>query len=179
MKVMNRRQAAGGLLMLALSAVAGAAQHRPRHPAQHHSPGQARPQPKRPSGEAPKQMGSAQAMRQGRVRDEDIYGSQMMSAEERERYKDRLQQAQSDREWAQIRAEHQEEIRRRAEEMGKPIDPPIYGQHMMSAEERARYTQRMQDAAGAAEREQIQKEHREFIRDRARELGLEPPAPQD
>jgi preprotein translocase subunit SecD len=190
MKGMNRRQATAGLLLAMVSAVSTAGQQRPRGGGgqQQRPPGAGQQQ--RPAGasqqrrqdpqQGRKEMATERKLGQGRMRDDDIYGSEMMTAEERERYRTRLNKAQTDREWAQIRAEHQAEIQQRAKLAGKPIDPPVYGQHMMSAEERARYTKRLQDAAGAAEREQIQNEHREFIRNRARELGMAtPPVPRN
>lgn len=185
MKGMNRRQATAGLLLAVVSGMAAARPQRPRG---------SRGQPRRPSGtsqqgrqnpqqgsqQAKQQMATGRTMGQSRMRDDDIYGSEMMTAEERDRYRDRLENASSDKEWAQIRAEHQAEIQQRAKLAGKPIEPPVYGEHMMSAEERARFTQRLQDAAGAAEREQIQNEHRAFIQDRARELGMAaPPVPRN
>jgi preprotein translocase subunit SecD len=110
-----------------------------------------------------------------RIRDQDIYGHQLMSAEERSQYRDRLQKAANDREWARIRAEHQRDIQARARAQGVDLEPPIHGQHMMTMEERARFVTRMQEAQGEAEREMIRNEHHEFIRNRARELGMEEP----
>jgi len=108
-----------------------------------------------------------------RIQDQDIYGSQLMTAEERDRYRQKLRTAKTDQEWAQIRSEHQFEMQERAKAQGKNLEAPIYGQHMMTIEERARFTERMQAATTDAEREQIRAEHREFIRSRARELGVD------
>lgn len=177
MSRITRRQAAAGLLLLAVSATTragqGAGQHRP-------GPGQ---QPPRPQPQPQPKMHGQTGMRQDRlmmqdrdhIRDQDIYGGNLMSAEEREQYRDRLRSAQSDREWAQIRAEHQQEIQARARAQGIDLEPPVYGQHMMTMEERARYVTRMQEAQGETEREMIRNEHREFIRQRARELGVDDP----
>ncbi|MDH4109105.1 MAG: hypothetical protein OEW35_12355 [Gammaproteobacteria bacterium] len=110
-----------------------------------------------------------------RIQDKDIYGSAFMSAEERDQYRMKLSGAKSDQEWAKMRSEHQVEMQARAKAQGKDLDPPVYGQHMMTIEERARFTERLQAASTNAEREQIMAEHREFIRNRARELGVEEP----
>ncbi|HWH74489.1 MAG TPA: hypothetical protein VNV16_09545 [Methylibium sp.] len=49
---------------------------------------------------------------------------------------------------------------------------PVCGEHMMSAQERDEHRRRMHEAASAAERERIRKEHRERMIERARERGL-------
>jgi hypothetical protein len=109
------------------------------------------------------------------LRDRDIYGGNLMSAEERDQYRDRLRTANSDREWAKIRAEHEQEMQSRARAQGVDLEPPLYGQHMMTMEERSRYQIRMQDAKGEADREMIRNEHHKFIQERARELGMSAP----
>lgn len=179
MTYVTRRQAAAGLLLLAVSTATragqAARQHRPR-PMQRPQE-RPRPTPMPEKAERRTDMQQDRLLRQDRdrIRDQDIYGNQLMSAEERARYRDRLQNAANDREWAQIRAEHQQEVQARARAQGVNLEPPIYGQHMMTAEEQARFATRMQEARGDTEREMIRNEHREFIRNRARELGMEPP----
>lgn len=108
-----------------------------------------------------------------RLQDKDIYGSAFMTQDERDQYRKKIGAAKSDQQWAQIQAEHQFEMQARAKTQGKDLDPPIYGQHMMTVEERARFAERMQAASTDAEREQVRSEHREFIRNRARELGVD------
>jgi len=175
----SRRQAATGLLLLAVSATSlaaqGARQHRPgsaQQPRQQPGP---KPMPPKMAGETEMKQDRLMMQDRDRLHDEDIYGGQLMSAEERDRYRERLQNAANDREWARLRAEHQQEIQARARAQGVTLEPPIYGQHMMTMEERARYTTRLQDAQGETEREMIRNEHQQFIRNRARELGMEPP----
>jgi hypothetical protein len=175
----TRRQAAAGLALLAISAATragqAARQHRPHHV--EHPQQRPRPTPMPEKMERRTEMKQDRLLSQDRdrIRDQDMYGSHLMSAEERQRYRDRLQNAANDREWAQLRAEHQEEMQARARAQGVELEPPIYGQHMMTMEERNRFATRMQDARGETEREMIRNEHREFIRSRARELGMEPP----
>jgi hypothetical protein len=96
----------------------------------------------------------------------------MMTAEERERYRERLANASSDREWSRIRAEHQREMQSRAKTQGRRLDPPVFGEHMMTMEERNRYTQRMQAATTDAEKARIREEHQELMMQRAQELGI-------
>lgn len=104
--------------------------------------------------------------------DEGMYGHEMMTAEERDRYRERLSNASTDREWTQIRAEHQREIQARAKSQGKPLDPPIFGEHMMTMEERSRYSQAMQAATTAAAKARVREEHQEMMMQRAGELGI-------
>jgi hypothetical protein len=104
--------------------------------------------------------------------DQGMYGHEMMTAEERERYRQQLNNAHSDREWSQIRAEHQREMQARAKAQGKQLDPPVFGQHMMTMEERNRYTERMQAAKTDAEKTRIREEHQQMMMERARELGI-------
>ena len=111
-----------------------------------------------------------------RIRDGDIYGREFMSRQERNEYRQRLNGAAGDKEWAQIRAEHQTMIQERARSQGKTLDPPVYGRHMMTVEERKRYTKRLQAADSDSERERIREEHREMIRERARDLGVDQPS---
>ena len=104
--------------------------------------------------------------------DQGMYGHEMMTAEERERYRERLASAGNDREWSQMRAEHQREMQARAKAQGRQLDPPVFGQHMMTMEERNRYTQRMQSAKTDAERARIQQEHQQQMMQRAEEMGI-------
>lgn len=180
MITINRRQAAAGLLLAAVSTAAWAAhghgQGRPRQGQPQPGPGAGQ---QGPGGQQQMQQGmrrdSLRSMDRDRIRDQDMYGSGMMSAEERDRYRRQLERADSDREWARIRAEHQREMQARAKAQGRTLDPPVYGQHMMTLEERQRFEKQMQDAANDAERERIRNEHRDFIRNRARELGMDVP----
>jgi hypothetical protein len=134
------------------------------------------PQKRGPESKAPQRQEQAETGNRLRreLKDEDIYGHEMMSAEERDRYRDRLNAAAGDKEWAQARLEHQEEMRQRADAAGRSLEPPVYGQHMMSAEERQRFTERMQSASSDAERAEIREQHRETINERARALGVDP-----
>ena len=150
--------------------------------AQGHGPGggdQKKPMPQsQQQGQVQKGMHqkSPMSQRQKQPReqmpDQGMYGHEMMTAEERERYRERLANAGSDREWSRIRAEHQREMQARAKAQGKPLDPPVFGQHMMTMEERNRYIQTMQSATTDAERARIQQEHQQQMMQRAREMGI-------
>lgn len=107
-----------------------------------------------------------------RLRDNDIYGHRMMTSKEMQNYRARLNAAPNDREWARLRAEHQQQMMQRAEQRGIALDPPIYGRHMLTRKERQRFERRMAAAASVEERSRIREEHREMIQQRSRELGL-------
>ena len=123
-------------------------------------------------GQMHKDMHQQQKLMHQQMPDQGMYGQHMMTAEERERYRQQLNSAQSDREWSRMRAEHQREMQARAKAQGRPMDPPLFGEHMMTAEERNRYTQRMQAATTDAEKARIREEHQQTMMKRAEELGI-------
>jgi len=63
---------------------------------------------------------------------ETVYGSQLMTAEERAAYRQRLMAAKTEEERNQIRAEHHVRMQERAKERGVtlPEEPPMGGMHM-------------------------------------------------
>jgi hypothetical protein len=67
-----------------------------------------------------------QTQSQARQTDGDIYGYQLMTPQERNEYRSRMRSANSVREREQIRAEHHEEMQKRAEARGitLPDTPP-------------------------------------------------------
>ena len=139
---------------------------------------QKQPVPQAPQGQMHKDthhkahMSQHQTQVREHMPDHGMYGQQMMTVEERERYRQRLANARDDREWSQMRAEHQREMQARAKAQGKPLDPPIFGQHMMTMEEQKRYTERMQAATTEADKARIREEHQQMMMQRARELGI-------
>lgn len=60
---------------------------------------------------------------------EQIYGSQMMTQQERLEYRNRMREAKTEEERERIRAEHHEQMRDRARERGLtlPENPPAQG----------------------------------------------------
>jgi len=179
MSRLSRRQATTALIMVAASFPAWAAQGRGQ--GRQNQPSQQQPgKPDQPQQQRQPSPATSRSMPGGPTSNEDIYGSQLMTAEERNRYRETLNQATNDAERARIREEHQRTIQARAKSQGANIDPPVYGQHMMTVEERQRFTRRLQDAANEGEREMIRNEHRQFIQQRARELGVDvPPVNED
>ncbi len=64
--------------------------------------------------------------------DEPVYGSQLMTQEERHEYQMRMREAESAEERQQIREEHHEEMKIRAQEKGVelPDEPPMERGHV-------------------------------------------------
>ncbi|MDX9709196.1 MAG: hypothetical protein RBT64_06545 [Trichloromonas sp.] len=62
---------------------------------------------------------------------EEVYGSQLMSPEERNAYQTRMRAAENGEERERIRAEHHERMKIRAREQGLslPDEPPAHGMH--------------------------------------------------
>ena len=66
---------------------------------------------------------------QDQARDTPIYGSQMMTPQERSEYRARMRAAKTQEEREQIRKEHHEQMKARAKEKGVtlPDEPPARG----------------------------------------------------
>jgi hypothetical protein len=82
-------------------------------------------------------LAANQANEQERIQaqeQEHIYGSQMMTAQERNEYRDRMQAAKTNEEREQIRVEHHERMKERAKAQGlsMPDSPPQRGGGMGS-----------------------------------------------
>ena len=71
-----------------------------------------------------------------------------------------------------MRAEHQREMQARAKAQGRQLDPPVFGEHMMTMEEKKRYAERMQAATSDAEKARIREEHQQQMMQRAEDLGI-------
>lgn len=112
-----------------------------------------------------------------RLSDQDIYGNEMMSAQERGQYRDQLQDAASVEERKQIEEQHREMIQARAKTQGVDVTPPgkgIYGGAAMTVEERNQYRQQLQNIDTEEERLQFMAQHREEMQIRAELNGLDP-----
>jgi len=69
---------------------------------------------------------SLPTLAQDQIRDQDIYGSQMMTVQERNEYRNKMRAAKTAQERERIRAEHHERMKVRAKERGMtlPDEPP-------------------------------------------------------
>jgi len=66
---------------------------------------------------------------QGQIQDNQIYGSQLMTQQERNQYRARMQAAKTEQDRERIRKEHHEQMQVRAKERGVtlPAEPPPRG----------------------------------------------------
>ena len=67
-----------------------------------------------------------QTLARDQIRDQDIYGSQLMTAQERDAHRNKMRAAKTEQERERIRAEHHEQMKVRAKERGVtlPDEPP-------------------------------------------------------
>ena len=108
------------------------------------------------------------------LRDPDIYGSEVMTRQERREYRNRIAAIQTVPEWARFRAEHQARMQARARQEGVTLAQPLYGQQLMTDQERERLRERLANAETEQERQRIRDEHREQMQARAREHQIPP-----
>lgn len=110
-------------------------------------------------------------------RDDDIYGHELMSAQELMHYRQQLDQQTTAESRARYARKHEERMRKRAMEQSKDLVPPgqgpIYGGKLMSVEERNEYRETLRNMKSEAEREQFEASHREEIQKRARALQID------
>lgn len=109
------------------------------------------------------------------LNDDDIYGRELMSQQERNEYRMQLQAAGSAEERRQIEARHRDMIQTRAQEQGVEIVAPgkgIYGGALMTVEERSRFREQLRSIGSAEERRQFLAEHRVEIQQRAKARGV-------
>ncbi|MCP5180371.1 MAG: hypothetical protein H6993_08185 [Pseudomonadales bacterium] len=111
----------------------------------------------------------------GTLRDEDIYGHEVMSRREMNAYRNRLASVDDDAAREQLRAEHQREVRARAKEKGVDLKPsaegPIYGGAMLTLQERNEYRARLRALDSDAARGEFLARHREEMQARAQAEG--------
>ena len=108
--------------------------------------------------------------------DEDIYGGELMTAEERNQYRRELQAANAWKAKEKFQERHEEKMMKRAEKQGKDLVPPgqgkIYGGELMTVQERNEYRQQQRHYDGEG-LEKFQAQHRAEMQKRASALGLD------
>ncbi len=110
----------------------------------------------------------------------------LLTAEERERFRNEMRNAKTTEERTRVRAEHQKIIQDRAREMG--IEPPSSAgvadvqararymlMTMLTEQERLQFMNRIHLAKSPEERERIRTEMHEQARERARAMGVDVP----
>lgn len=111
-----------------------------------------------------------------KLSDRDIYGSEVMSVQERNQYRQQLQTASNEGERKRIEARHREMVEARAKSRGIDLAPPgrdIYGGALMSVEERNRYREQLRMIDSDDERAMLKARHREEMQARAKAQGID------
>jgi hypothetical protein len=111
------------------------------------------------------------------LKDRDIYGSQLMSAKERNQYRKEIQNAKTAQEREQLQAQHHEQMQARANAQGLDLVPPgqgpIYGGNVMTVQERNEHREQLRQIESDQERAQLIAQHREEMQARAMQRGVE------
>lgn len=111
------------------------------------------------------------------LRDEDIYGSTMMTDEELKLYRNQLENMETVEAREHYQIKHEAKMQERAQLQGKDLVPPgqgpIYGGELMTVQERNEYREQLRHMDSDEEREKFQAQHHEQMNLRARALELD------
>ena len=110
-------------------------------------------------------------------RDEDIYGSALMTEEELNKYRNQLTNMETIEAREQFEAQHEEMMQERARKQDQDLVPPgqgaIYGGELMTVQERNEYREQLRHMDSEEERQKFQAQHREQMELRAKALELD------
>ena len=111
------------------------------------------------------------------LKDQDIYGNELMSDAERKQYRDELGNSTTQKSQLKLQARHEQAMQERALQQGQDLVPPgqgpVYGGELMSVQERNKYREQLRLIDSDQEREQFQAQHHDLVNQRAQALGLE------
>ena len=111
------------------------------------------------------------------LRDEDIYGSALMSEEELKQYRNQLMNMETVEAREQYQTRHEAKLQERAQLQGKDLVPPgqgpIYGGELMTVQERNEYREQLRHMDSDEELEKFQARHQEQMNLRAKALELD------
>jgi hypothetical protein len=111
------------------------------------------------------------------LRDEDIYGSTMMTDEELKLYRNQLENMETVEARDHYQIKHEAKMQERAQLQGKDLVPPgqgpIYGGELMTVQERNEYREQLRHMDSEEEREKFQAQHHEQMNLRAKALELD------
>jgi len=112
-----------------------------------------------------------------KMKDQDIYGNELMSDSERKQYREELGNHQAQGSHQEFQAQHENQMQQRALAQGQDLVPPgqgpVYGGELMSVQERNEYRERLRLAGSEEESQKLQAQHREQMQERAHALNLE------
>ena len=111
------------------------------------------------------------------LRDQDIYGNELMSEEELNQFRKQLTNMETANAREQYHIQHEKQMQDRAKAQGKDLVPPgqgpIYGGELMTVEERNQYREQLRRMDTEEEQLKFQAQHREKMDMRAEALELE------
>ena len=111
------------------------------------------------------------------LRDEEIYGHELMSKEELNQYRKELKTMNSAKKREQFQMQHEEKMRARALQQNKEIVPPgqgpIYRGDMMTVQERNEYREQLRRIESEQERAEFLARHREEMNKRIESVEKE------
>jgi len=111
------------------------------------------------------------------IKDQDIYGSELMTQAERNRYREQIGKSDEQGLAQEFQTQHEMTMQKRALNQGVDLVPPgqgpIYGGELMSVQERNEYREQLRLSNSEAESQQFQARHREQMRERAHALNIE------
>jgi hypothetical protein len=111
------------------------------------------------------------------LREEDIYGSTMMTDEELRLYRNQLENMETVEAREHYQIKHEAKMQERAQLQGKDLVPPgqgpIYGGELMTVQERNEYREQLRHMDSEEEREKFQAQHHEQMNLRAKALELD------
>ena len=111
------------------------------------------------------------------IKDQDIYGNELMTDAERKQYRNELGNSDSQQSRENMQARHEQKMQERALQQGQDLVPPgqapVYGGELMSVQERNQYREQLRLIDSDQERQQFQAQHRDRVNQRAHALGFE------
>ena len=111
------------------------------------------------------------------LKDQDIYGNQLMTDAERRQYRNELAGSNTPESRMETQAQHEQQMQKRALQQGQDLVPPgqgpVYGGEFMTVQERNQYREQLRLIDSDQEREQFQAQHRDRVNQRAHAVGLE------
>lgn len=111
-----------------------------------------------------------------KMKNEDIYGNELMTAQERKQYRKELGVSGNQQARGEYQAQHEQKMQERALRQGQDLVPPgqgpIHGGQFMSVQERNEYREQLR-LMDPEQQLEYKAQHRDRINQRANALGLE------
>jgi hypothetical protein len=118
-----------------------------------------------------------EARDQSNLRNEQIYGHELMTEDELNRYREQMQKMSTAQAREKYQMQHEEKIRERAVKQNKDIVPPgqgpVYRGDLMSVQERNAFREQLRTIGSEEERARLLAQHREKMDRRANAVDKE------